>query len=116
MPLNELYDLLFTHFSQSTYWSLKSLKEHINQPDVYLRQTLTEIGILIKAGPYIGMWTLKETYKGAGGRTKAAASVTGTSIEAEDVAQVGVKREPAEALEPDEGEDEDEEDEMELVA
>jgi hypothetical protein len=123
MPLNELYDLLFTHFSQSTYWSLKALKEHINQPEVYLRQTLNEIGNLIKAGPYIGMWALKETYKGVGGRQKADAGAPTTSSvagkEGEEsgvVVQGEVKLEVAQADMADEGDEEDDDDDMELVA
>lgn len=66
IPQNELIDLLFTHFERSPYWTLKALKEHVRQPETYLKETLLQIAQLLKRGPYVGMWTLLDTFKSGG--------------------------------------------------
>ena len=63
MPHNELLDLLISQFSQAPYWSLKSLNEHVKQPQTFLKQTLSEIANLVRNGPYAGMWALKPEFK-----------------------------------------------------
>ena len=63
MPHNELLDLLINQFSQAPYWSLKSLNEHVKQPQTYLKQTLGEIANLVRNGPYSGMYALKPEFK-----------------------------------------------------
>lgn len=67
IPRNELLDLLFTHFEQAPYWSIKALTEHVRQPQVYLKEVLGDIAMLVPRGPYQGMWTLREEYKGGKG-------------------------------------------------
>lgn len=66
IPRNELLDLLFHHFEDKPYWQIKALTEHVQQPQVYLREVLADIGQLIARGPYAGMWTLKDEYKSRG--------------------------------------------------
>ena len=66
LPHNELLDLLISQFSQAPYWSLKSLNEHVKQPQSYLKQTLSEIANLVRNGPYSGMWALKQEFKQGG--------------------------------------------------
>ncbi|GAA6060462.1 hypothetical protein JCM10212_000890 [Sporobolomyces blumeae] len=63
MPHNELLDLLIHQFSLAPYWSLKSLNEHVQQPQTYLKQTLNDIAVLVRNGPYAGMWALKPEFK-----------------------------------------------------
>ncbi|KAI5477603.1 hypothetical protein MNV49_006090 [Pseudohyphozyma bogoriensis] len=62
MPRNELLDLLFTHFENKPYWSVKALTEHVKQPQVYLKEVLADIAILIPRGPYAQMYKLKEEF------------------------------------------------------
>ncbi|CBQ73447.1 related to TFG2-TFIIF subunit (transcription initiation factor), 54 kD [Sporisorium reilianum SRZ2] len=62
MPKNELLDLLFTLFERWQYWSLKRLRSETQQPESYLRETLTGIADLHKRGPYVGNWSLKPEY------------------------------------------------------
>ncbi|GAC97639.1 transcription factor subunit [Pseudozyma hubeiensis SY62] len=62
MPKNELLDMLFGLFERWQYWSLKKLREETQQPESYLRETLTGIADLHKRGPYVGNWSLKPEY------------------------------------------------------
>ena len=77
MPHNELLDLLISQFSLAPYWSLKSLNEHVKQPQTYLKQTLAEIANLVRNGPYAGMWALKQEFKQ--GSNEDASNRSGTS-------------------------------------
>ncbi|KAM0791065.1 hypothetical protein ACM66B_004358 [Microbotryomycetes sp. NB124-2] len=62
MPRNELLDLLFTYFDQAPYWHVKALAEHVKQPQVWLREVLSDVAELVPRGPYNGMWKLKPDY------------------------------------------------------
>ncbi|KAF3089776.1 hypothetical protein TWF569_011917 [Orbilia oligospora] len=97
MPRNELLDALFTCFSEYEFWTLKGLRERLNQPEAYLKETLESIATLLKTGPFALKWQLKPEYK-----TR--------DIEA-------IKKEVREDLGTDAGEefDDDEEEEMEDV-
>jgi transcription initiation factor TFIIF subunit beta len=72
MPQKELFDLLFKLFDQYDYWSLKGLKERTKQPEVYLKETLEQIAVLIKKGPYALKYALKREYKELKDRERAA--------------------------------------------
>lgn len=63
IPRNELLDMLFKLFETYEYWSLKGLKERTKQPEVYLKEVLDEIAILIKKGPYSMKYSLKPEFK-----------------------------------------------------
>lgn len=63
MPQKDLFDILFKLFDQFDYWSLKGLKERTKQPEVYLKETLEQIAVLIKKGPYALKYALKKEYK-----------------------------------------------------
>lgn len=63
MPRNELLDALFQCFSEFEYWSLKGLREKLNQPEAYLKETLESIAILQKTGAFALKWHLKPEYK-----------------------------------------------------
>lgn len=101
MPRNELLDLLFTHFEQAPYWALKSLTEHVQQPQVYLKEVLGDIARLVPRGPYQGMWTLKEEFRGGKG-----GKVEGGEVKAEEDKKPDLGG----------GHEEDEEDDMEVVS
>lgn len=63
MPKKELLDFLFKLFDEYDYWSLKGLKERTKQPEVYLKECLDQVAILVKKGPYALKYTLKTEYK-----------------------------------------------------
>lgn len=83
MEKPHLLDALISHFQTAPYWALKSLNEHVKQPQMYLRECLAEIATLIPKGPYANMWTLKPEFKGTAGTpasTKAGkATLTATA-------------------------------------
>lgn len=130
LPHNELLDLLISQFSIAPYWSLKSLNEHVKQPQTYLRQTLTEIANLVKNGPYAGTWALKAEFKRgstqqSGGaepstpRIKEEGRVVGEGQDGgEGEGQPRVKAEEGDDPEddPDSAASDDEEDGMEFVS
>lgn len=102
MPKKELLDFLFKLFDEYDYWSLKGLKERTKQPEVYLKECLDQVAILVKKGPYALKYTLKTEYK----RLK----------EAERAARLGELAKDDENPEDDQpNPDEDEEVEMEDV-
>lgn len=70
IPRNELLDLLFALFEDKPYWQIKALTENVQQPQVYLKEVMADIGQLIARGPYAGMWTLKDEYKSRGKEIK----------------------------------------------
>ncbi|KAF3919525.1 hypothetical protein ABW20_dc0101355 [Dactylellina cionopaga] len=94
MPRNELLDALFTCFSEYEFWTLKGLRERLNQPEAYLKETLESIATLLKTGPFALKWQLKPEYKSR-------------DIEA-------IKKEVREDLGTDHGEDFDDDDEEEM--
>lgn len=73
-----LLDALISHFHSAPYWALKSLNQHVQQPQMYLRECLSEIATLVPKGPYANMWTLKPEFKGSGSGAAAAVAGTGT--------------------------------------
>jgi len=71
MPRTELMDALFASFLRYDYWATKTLRQQTKQPEAYLKEILTEIATLMKAGPYVGHWVLKPEYAQLN-RSKAA--------------------------------------------
>ncbi|CAH01861.1 transcription factor IIF subunit TFG2 [Kluyveromyces lactis] len=63
LPKKELLDLLFKLFDEYDYWSLKGLKERTRQPEAYLKESLDQVAMLVKKGPYALKYTLKSEYK-----------------------------------------------------
>jgi transcription initiation factor TFIIF subunit beta len=72
MPQKDLFDLLFKLFDEYDYWSLKGIKERTKQPEVYLKETLDQIAVLIKKGPYALRYALKREYKELKDQERAA--------------------------------------------
>ncbi|GJN93183.1 hypothetical protein Rhopal_006230-T1 [Rhodotorula paludigena] len=98
IPKNELLDALFTHFGTAPYWSLRALNDHVQQPQVYLRDCLSEVATLVPKGPYANMWALKPEFKGTQGVRGTAAQGAGeggapSTSSARGEAQAGVKQE-----------------------
>jgi len=128
MPHNELLDLLISQFSQAPYWSLKSLNEHVKQPQTYLKQTLGEIANLVRNGPYAGMYALKPEFKqGVNDQVGQQQLIGGSGVKDEEgidgddggrQAEFRVKKEEGVDLEGDEEayDEDDGEDGMEVVS
>jgi len=66
MPRNQLLDILFSLFREKEHWSIKPLREKTQQPEVYLKEVLTEIAFLHRSGEHNGTWELMANFKGDG--------------------------------------------------
>ncbi|KAK6584785.1 hypothetical protein PZA11_003009 [Diplocarpon coronariae] len=63
MPQNELLDRIFDCFRKYNYWSMKALRSELQQPEVYLRETLEKIAVLAKSGRFATQWSLRPENK-----------------------------------------------------
>ncbi|KAF8972344.1 transcription initiation factor IIF, beta subunit [Flammula alnicola] len=63
IPRNQLLDELFALFRQSPRWSIRPLRDKTQQPEVYLKEVLSEIAFLHKSGEHNGLWELQDAYK-----------------------------------------------------
>ena len=68
MPRNQLLDALFTLFREREQWPIKLLREKTQQPEVYLKEVLSEIATLHRSGEFNGTWELMPSFKGDGVR------------------------------------------------
>lgn len=59
MPQNELLDRIFGCFRQYSHWRTQDLREQLQQPEQYLKQTLELVAQMVKQGDFTGTWTLK---------------------------------------------------------
>ena len=59
IPQNELLDLIYDCFKEYTYWPMRSLKERLNQPEAYLKETLELVAMMNRSGPHALQWQLK---------------------------------------------------------
>ncbi|KDR76159.1 hypothetical protein GALMADRAFT_247378 [Galerina marginata CBS 339.88] len=100
MPRNQLLDQLFALFRESPRWSIRPLRDKTQQPEVYLKEVLSEIAFLHKSGEYNGLWELREVFLDEGMKAENVPVPTG-DFKMED---------------PDEDEDEDDDDDMEEVS
>ncbi|PNY23738.1 Transcription initiation factor IIF subunit beta, partial [Tolypocladium capitatum] len=67
IPKNQLLDLIFDCFRQYQYWSIKALRQKLQQPDTYLRQVLEEVAVLHKSGRFANHYGLSDAYKDKAG-------------------------------------------------
>ena len=67
MPRNQLLDALFALFREREQWPIKLLREKTQQPEVYLKEVLSEIATLHRSGEFNGTWELMPSFKGDGG-------------------------------------------------
>ena len=63
MPRNQLLDLLFRLFGERETWPIKLLREKTQQPELFLKETLSDIAFLHRSGEHNGTWELKENFK-----------------------------------------------------
>jgi len=61
---NELMNDLFELFSEKSHWTVKSLKDKLDQPELFLKEVLSEICNYCKSGPKKGNFALKDQYVG----------------------------------------------------
>ena len=66
MPRNQLLDALFSLFREREQWPIKLLREKTQQPEVYLKEVLSEIATLHRSGEFNGTWELMPSFKGDG--------------------------------------------------
>ncbi|CEG02108.1 Transcription initiation factor IIF, beta subunit [Ostreococcus tauri] len=66
MEKKALENLLFGLFEKQPYWSMKQLLLESKQPADWLKTNLSEIAILTRRGPNMGLWGLKPEWKQAG--------------------------------------------------
>lgn len=104
IPRNELLDMLFKLFESYQYWSLKGLKENTKQPEIYLKEVLDEIAVLIKKGPYSMKYSLKPEFK-----NRKQGEEDGQNPD-DDAASAGGNA----ANNPDEDEDDDDDENLEM--
>ncbi|KAG5645115.1 hypothetical protein DXG03_006929 [Asterophora parasitica] len=102
MPRNQLLDQIFSLFRDPPRWGIKPLREKTQQPEVYLKEVLSEVAFLHRSGEYNGLWELKENFKEEGikGENVPGPSGLGTDVKMEGV----------------EEDEEDEDDDMEEVS
>ncbi|RDA86621.1 hypothetical protein CP532_1044 [Ophiocordyceps camponoti-leonardi (nom. inval.)] len=67
IPKNQLLDLIFDCFRNYQYWSMKALRQKLQQPDSYLRQVLEEVAVLHKSGRFANHYGLSDAYKDKAG-------------------------------------------------
>ncbi|KAJ7644311.1 transcription initiation factor IIF, beta subunit-domain-containing protein [Roridomyces roridus] len=94
IPRNQLLDLIFQLFRETPRWGIKPLRERTQQPEVYLKEVLSEVAFLNKTGEFASLWELKDTFKDEGSRSDNLAGISGAgellSMGDEDVKMEGV--------------------------
>ncbi|KAI0125800.1 putative transcription initiation factor IIF subunit beta [Xylariales sp. AK1849] len=58
-----LRDALFSCFAKYRYWSMKSFKLELKQPEAWLRENLEQLAVLHKSGAFANHWDLKPEYR-----------------------------------------------------
>ncbi|KAJ7250571.1 transcription initiation factor IIF, beta subunit-domain-containing protein [Mycena rebaudengoi] len=111
IPRNQLLDLIFQLFRDQPRWGIKPLRERTQQPEVYLKEVLSEVAFLNKTGEFSSLWELKEMYKDGLVGGAAGTSTMGELISFGD-ADIKMESVP----DGDKDEDEDEDEDMEDVS
>ncbi|KAJ8693154.1 hypothetical protein PTI98_010396 [Pleurotus ostreatus] len=106
MPRNQLLDLIFHLFRETERWGLRPMRERTQQPEVYLKEVLSEVAILHRSGEYNGLWELKENFKEDG--VKAEAYVNSAAATSGDVTM--------DNMDDGDDDDDDDDDDMEEVS
>lgn len=60
MPEDQLLDALQECFRQYPYWSITALRQHLRQPDVWIKEVLEKIAVLIRSGQFHGNYKLND--------------------------------------------------------
>ncbi|KAI0289747.1 transcription initiation factor IIF, beta subunit-domain-containing protein [Russula brevipes] len=104
MPRNQLLDALFALFREREQWPIKLLREKTQQPEVYLKEVLSEIATLHRSGEFNGTWELMPSFKGDGIKGEGMSRLYAAQPSNADV-----------SMEDYDEEDDDDEDDMEEV-
>ncbi|KAF8218713.1 hypothetical protein L208DRAFT_1449125 [Tricholoma matsutake] len=104
MPRNQLLDQIFSLFRDPPRWGIRALRERTQQPEVYLKEVLSEVAFLHRSGEYNGLWELKDNFKGEGMKGEDVAGPSGVGLG-------DIKMDEA-----DEEEEDDDDDDMEEVS
>lgn len=62
MPQAELTDALYKCFRQYNYWPLRVLRNTLNQPEAYIKETLEQVATLVRSGDFANSWKLKPEF------------------------------------------------------
>ena len=65
MPQDQLYTALYACFKKYKYWKMGSLRNHLKQPEAYIKATLEQIAYLIRSGDFVGTYAIKPEYEGS---------------------------------------------------
>ncbi|KAF5608821.1 transcription initiation factor TFIIF subunit [Fusarium pseudoanthophilum] len=84
IPENQLLDLIFDCFRQYQYWSVKALRQKLQQPEQYLRQVLEKIAVLNKSGRFANQYCLSDAYRDKGGAEAQEAAAEPVDDEEDD--------------------------------
>ncbi|KAF2214920.1 hypothetical protein CERZMDRAFT_95300 [Cercospora zeae-maydis SCOH1-5] len=63
MEKGALLDALKNCFKEYTYWSLKTLRQRLRQPEAYIKETLDDIATLMRQGDFVQTYKLKPEYR-----------------------------------------------------
>lgn len=59
---DQMYDALYRCFRRYKYWSLKALRNELQQPEAYIKSSLETVANLIRSGDFATQWVLKPEY------------------------------------------------------
>ncbi|KAF2480602.1 transcription initiation factor IIF, beta subunit-domain-containing protein [Neohortaea acidophila] len=63
MSQEALLDRIYQCFRRYKYWSLKALRIELRQPEVYIKQTLEGVAVLMRSGDFAMNYVLKPEYQ-----------------------------------------------------
>lgn len=63
MDRSALMQGLFRLFGEYRFWGLREIKNRINQPEAFLKETLDNIAFMHRNGDAVGKWELKPEYR-----------------------------------------------------
>lgn len=88
IPEDQLLDLIFGCFRQYQYWSMKALRQKLQQPDQYLRQVLEKVAVLNKSGRFANHYCLSDAYRDRGSDAQEAAAEAADEDDDEEMEDV----------------------------
>ncbi|KAK9417830.1 hypothetical protein SUNI508_01587 [Seiridium unicorne] len=63
MEQSALLDAIFACYTEYSYWSMKTFKHRLRQPEAWLRENLEQVAVLHKTGRFANYWELKPEYQ-----------------------------------------------------
>lgn len=86
----ELLDALTNCFKEYKFWSLRALRQRLNQPEAYIKTVVEQIATLMRSGPNNANYVLKPEYERmlhmdlSNVKEEAAAEMSGADSDADD--------------------------------